>query len=78
LAIQGLAWVLLCGSALKDQLTKNEKSTMQMRLSRRNGYFAFIVYALLAILALWFPLTIAIVSMLTWIFWLIFGINMKT
>ena len=48
-----------------------------MRVNRMHGYFAFIVYGLLAILALWFPLSIAIVTSLTWIFWLIFGINIK-
>jgi len=76
-AIQGVAWVLLCGTALENQLTKNEKSTMQMHANRRNGYFAFMVYSLLAIIAFWFPLTIAVVTTLTWIFWLIFGINIK-
>jgi len=76
-AIQGLAWVLLCGAALKNRLTKNEQSTMQMRVNRRNGYFAFMAYCLLAILASWFPLTIAILTSLTWIFWLVFGINIK-
>ena len=76
-AIQGIAWVLLSESALNDQLTKNERSTMQMRINRRNGYFAFIIYSLFAIIALWFPLTIAIITTLTWIYWLIFGINSK-
>jgi hypothetical protein len=42
----------------------------------QNGYFALIIYSLLAILALWFPLAVAIISTMTWIFWLIFGINM--
>jgi uncharacterized membrane protein len=77
LAGQGVAWVLLAGSALKDKLTKNERSAMQMNKSRRNGYFACMAYALLAIIALWFPLTVAIITMLTWIFWLIFGISIK-
>ena len=76
-AIQGVAWVLLCGTAIKSQLTRNEKSTMQMHINRRNGYFAFVVYSLLAITAFWFPLTIAIITSLTWIFWLIFGISIK-
>ena len=77
IAIQGVAWIFLCGSALSSRLTKNEKSTRQMQVNRRNGYFAFIVYTLLAIMALWIPLTTAIVSTLTWIFWLLLGINMK-
>ena len=77
LAIQGVAWVFLCGAALKNELTKNGNSAMQMRVNRRNGYSAFIVYSLLAIIAFWFPLTVAIVTGLTWIFWLVFGINIK-
>jgi uncharacterized membrane protein len=77
IAIQALSWILICGSAIKNHLTRNEKSNAQMQISQRNGYFALIIYSLLAILALWFPLTVAIISTMTWIFWLIFGINMK-
>ena len=77
IAIQALSWILICGSAIKNHLTRNEKSNVQMQISQRNGYFALIIYSLLAILALWFPLTVAIISTMTWIFWLIFGINMK-
>lgn len=77
IAVQGVAWVFITGSALSGHLTKNEKSIIQMQVNRRNGYFAIIIYSLLAIMALWFPLSIAIVSTLTWIFWLIFGINIR-
>ena len=77
LATQGLAWVFLCGSAIKYHLSRNEKSVAQILINRRNGYFAFIIYSVLAILALWFPVTVAVISTLTWIFWLIFGINIK-
>ncbi len=78
LAIQGVAWVLLSGAVLQNHLEKNDTSAMQVHVSRRNGYFAFIVYSLLAIIAFWFPLTIAIVTTLTWVFWLIFGISIDT
>jgi uncharacterized membrane protein len=77
IAIQGLSWILMCGSATKNHLTKNEKSNAQMQVNQRNGYFALIIYSILAILALWIPLAVAIISTLTWIFWLIFGIRMK-
>jgi uncharacterized membrane protein len=77
LAIHGIAWIFIARAALNNQLTKNEKATAQMRTNRRNAFFAFILYSMLAIIALWFPLTIAIVTTLTWIFWLIFGVNMK-
>ena len=77
IAIQSVAWILLSESALANHLVKNEKTTMLMRINRRNGYFALMIYSLFAIIALWFPLTIAIVTTLTWIFWLIFGISIR-
>jgi uncharacterized membrane protein len=77
IALQGLSWILMCGAAIKNHLTKNEKANTQMQISQRNGYFALIIYSLLALLALWFPMTVAIISTLTWIFWLIFGIRIK-
>jgi fatty acid desaturase len=51
-----------------------------MRDTRKNrtyGYFAFVLYTIFAIIAFWFPLTIAIITTITWIFWLIVGINIK-
>ena len=77
IALQGLSWICLCGSAIGNHLSKNEKSRAQLAINRRNGYFAFTIYSLLAVIALWFPVTVALISTLTWIFWLIFGINMK-
>jgi uncharacterized membrane protein len=74
-AVQSVGWILLSGSALRSQLTKDEKSTLLMRNSHRNGYFAFVVYALLALIALWFPLAIAIVTTMLWAYWLTFGLR---
>jgi len=77
LAVQAIAWILVSGAALKNHLTTDEKSTSTMRDSNRNGYFAFTLYFLLAMTALWFPLAIAMVTTATWIFWLGLGIRMK-
>jgi uncharacterized membrane protein len=77
MALQALSWIFLTRAALKDQLSKNEKATLTIRESRKYGYVAFIIYSLCAIIAFWFPLTIAIITTLIWIFWLILGINMK-
>ena len=77
LAIQGIAWVLVSGSAIKNNLAKNEKSLLQLIENKKNGYIAFAFYSLLAVLSLWFPLTIAIITFLTWVFWLIYGISIK-
>ena len=76
---QAIGWNLLTRTALNPNnlLTKNEKSTLAMREMHKNSYFAFVVYTVCAILAYWFPLTIAVVISLIWIVWLIYGINIK-
>ena len=78
LALQALGWILLIDSAFKNRLGKSERSTLTIRQNRQFGYFAFTLYTLLAIIAIWFPLAIAIVTTLTWIFWLICGIKIKS
>lgn len=77
LTVQALAWILLSGSALKNQLTDDESSILTMREHKRNGYFAFAFYALLAITAFWFPLTVAVITTVSWIFWLVLGITLR-
>ncbi|HYM93653.1 MAG TPA: TMEM175 family protein [Chitinophagaceae bacterium] len=77
MALQALAWVFIVNAALKDHLGKSEKATLQIRKNGQFGYFAFALYTLCAIIAIWFPLAIAIITTITWIFWLINGISMK-
>ena len=77
LALQAIAWVLTTGSALKNHLMIDAHATAAARDNRRNGYFAFIFYSLLAVLALWIPLAVAIVTLVSWIIWLIIGIRLK-
>jgi len=77
IAFQAIGWILLTSSVLKNHLTKDEKSILTIREQRKYGYFAFTIYSLCAIIAFWFPLTIAIITTCIWIFWLILGINLK-
>jgi hypothetical protein len=63
--------------APKNQLTINDQSTATMRDNRQNRYFAFVLYSLFSVAALWFPLAIAIVTTISWIFWLALGVRMK-
>ena len=77
LAGLAIGWILLTGAALKNGLTTDERSASTMRESRRNGYFAFALYSPLAVTALWFPLAIAIVTTVSWIFWLARSIRMR-
>ena len=69
-AVQSLAWILVSGAALRNQLTRDERSTALMHDNCRNGYLAFVVYSLLALAAVWFPLSIAIVTTVLWVYWL--------
>ncbi len=73
--VQAVGWILVSGAALSGGLTRDEKSALVMRRNRRNGYFALVVYSLLALIALWFPLGIAIVTTLLWAYWLVLGLR---
>ena len=75
--LQAVGWILVSGAALRkrNQLTRDQKSTAVMREMHRNGYFALGLYSALAIIALWFPLAIAVVTTLLWAYWLVFGLR---
>jgi uncharacterized membrane protein len=77
LALQAMGWILMSETALKNELGKSEKAKLEIRKNGKFGYFAFVLYTLCAILAIWFPVAIASFTTLTWVFWLIFGINIK-
>ncbi len=77
LALQAIAWVLATGSALKNHLLVDAAAVRAAQANRRNGYFAFVFYATLAVLALWMPLAVAIATLVSWIVWLIIGIRLK-
>jgi uncharacterized membrane protein len=76
-AVQAAAWILVTGVVLRNDMTIDARSASTIRGNNRNGYFAFVLYTLLAVAALWFPLDIAIVTTASWIFWLVLGIRMK-
>ena len=77
LAIQAVGWIALLGSASKHKLCSSENSIQIINKNRKFGYFAFALYSLLAVVAIWLPLAAAIITTFTWIFWLILGNNMK-
>ncbi|HSN10273.1 MAG TPA: TMEM175 family protein, partial [Hanamia sp.] len=77
LSLQAIGWILISQVAVKAKLAKSEKTEKEIHKNGMFGYFACALYALCAILAIWFPLTIAAFTTLSWIFWLIFGINIK-
>ena len=74
-AVQALAWILVSGAALRNRLYKDEKAAVLVRDAHRNGYFALVTYSLLAVIAVWFPLAIAIVTTMLWAYWLTFSLR---
>ncbi len=78
LALQAISWLLVSKAALTSKLAKNEKSHAEIQLNLKFSYFAFSLYSICSIVAIWFPLSIAIFTFITWIFWLIYGISLKT
>ena len=78
LALQAVGWISLTGEALRNKLTKDETAKAAMRVNNRNGYFAVLVYTIFAIVAFWLPHKIAVLTAMTWVFWLIHGIRMRT
>ena len=77
LTFQAISWVALTSAALNDRLTADASGTASIRASQRNGYFAAVFYALLAVAAAWFPVGVAIITTLSWTFWLVLSIRMK-
>lgn len=75
LSLQAVGWILLTGAAINNGLTKNSMAAAAMRINNRNGYLAFIIYSAFTVLAYWFPVVIAVITTLTWVFWLILGIS---
>jgi TMEM175 potassium channel family protein len=75
---QAMGWNLLTRTALKPNLlTKGENSTRTMRRNHRYSYFAFSIYTICAIAAIWFPRTVAMAIGLIWVIWLIISIKTR-
>jgi uncharacterized membrane protein len=77
LAAQAVAWVLISKAAIRGNIPKNDKAALITRKNGTYGVYAFFLYSTLAIVAVWYPLAAAIITMATWMFWLIHGITMK-
>jgi uncharacterized membrane protein len=76
-AAQAIGWILLTGAALNNQLAIDDKSTTTLREVRKKGHFAFVLYSGFSIMALWFPIAVAVVTTLSWVFWLALSIRLK-
>ncbi len=76
-ALQAVGWIWLAHSALRNNLAKHERARLHILKNLSYGYYALGIYSLCAVLAFWFPLAIAIVTIAIWAGWLVAGMNMK-
>jgi len=67
---QALAWILLTGSALRGHLAVDDHAAAVLRTNNRHAYGALAFYLLLAVAAFWVPIVIAVVTTVSWVFWL--------
>ncbi|MBV8433576.1 MAG: DUF1211 domain-containing protein [Candidatus Eremiobacteraeota bacterium] len=77
-AFQAIGWNVLTRAAISvPPLTKNEQSMVAMSNNHNYSYFAFALYSVCAIIAIWFPQAIAIAISLIWILWFVLSITMN-
>ncbi len=77
LALGAISWVLISVSALKNNLAKSEHAKKMLRQNKFFGFFACALYLVCAFISIWFPLTIAAVTVIIWLFWFVYGISLK-
>ncbi len=77
IVLMALGWYFTFSAVLQNKLSKNEKATREIRKNRKYGLFSIIIYSLFSIFAIWFPLSIAFITVLLWAFWLLFGVRIK-
>ncbi|HEY6953869.1 MAG TPA: TMEM175 family protein [Flavisolibacter sp.] len=77
LILQALGWAQICTAGLKGNLAKSEAAIKEIRKNRSYAYYSVLGYSMLALVAIWIPLTVVIITLLLWVLWLVIGINLK-
>ena len=77
LIIQALGWAAICTAGINGHLAKSEEAIKEIRKNRAYAYYSVFGYALLALVAVWIPVTVVIITLLLWIVWLVIGINIR-
>lgn len=77
LILQSLGWTSICTAGLNGNLAKSKTAIPEIRKNRMYAYFSMLGYSILAVLSVWFPVPVVIITVLLWILWLVIGINIK-
>ena len=74
---QAVAWLLITRSALRGGLARDGDAEAALRARERSAYGALVLYSLLAVIAVWLPTTVAILTTATWTVWLVVSLRAK-
>jgi uncharacterized membrane protein len=79
LALTAVGWNLTGRAALSKTrpLAKNATSELAIRDAYKKSAYGFFLYLACGIAAIWFPLVVAIIIAITWLFWLFLGVTLK-
>jgi uncharacterized membrane protein len=77
LAAQAVGWIFVTRSAVNGALARDADAESWLRANEKSGYGAMALYALLAVIAIWLPTSVAIVTTGTWVVWLTMSLRAK-
>ena len=76
--LTNIGWILITHTALTPRvLARSAAAKAIVEKIRKQGVSAFVLYLICTVLAFWFPLVISIIMTLTWLAWLVLGLNYK-
>jgi TMEM175 potassium channel family protein len=77
LATQAVGWILITRSALRGGLARDVDAQAWLRMNERSGVGAMVLYSLLAVIAVWLPTPVAMLTTASWIVWLLMSLRAK-
>jgi hypothetical protein len=79
-ALQAVGWFFLffAGLSPSRMLTNDESTRLVLREKQKYSVFSMGLYTLCAIIAIWFPQPVAIFITLSWLFWLVVSVTLRS
>lgn len=75
-ALMAVGWALMGWTANHPKsLARNAHAAAQMRRATRKAHYAFAFYTACSIVAVWFPLAIAVIITVMWVYWVVYGLR---
>lgn len=76
--VHNTGWIVLNRAILKPVPLLKDTAAMDLyKKASRSAHFGFVLYGAIAVLAWWLPYMALVISLMTWIYWLILSISIK-